>query len=330
MFKLPTLFLCALCVLFLNTDIISQGQPPVCASLTADNPTYFQDFNTLAAPIATTGTYVPVGFGFAEEGTGADLVYGVSSGSSTAPQTYSFGRASGSTMSDRAFGGILGPAVNPTIGACFTNNTNGLITSLLITYDGEMWRLGEAGRADRLDFQYSLNATSLLSGTWVDRDELDFSTPDVSGSQGPRDGNNAIYRRAGITSIISGLSIPAGSTIYFRFRDFDTPSIAEDGLAIDNFSLTATIAPTSATVSLSGRVLTAEGRGVPFALVSISGDSMRTVRTNPFGHYRFTDLTVGQTYIVSVASKSLAMTNSSRMIKLQDEVSGFNFTADPR
>lgn len=328
--KLPLALTCVISALILSAGAYGQGQPPVCASLTADNLSYSQNFDSLAAPPLTIGTSVPSGFGFAEEGSGADLVYGVSPGDSTAAQTYSFGRTSSTAALDRAFGGLRLASVNPTIAGCWINNTNASITSIAITYDGEMWRYGATGRVDRLDFQYSIDATSPLTGTWIDLDELDFSTPNLTGSVGSRIGNDSTNRQAGITSVISGLSVPAGSTFYIRFRDFDTPGTQDDGLAIDNFSLTATISPTSAGVSLSGRVLTAEGRGVPFALVSISGDSPRAVRTNPFGYYRFADLPVGQTYIVSVSSKSLPITNSSRMIKLQDEVSGFDFIADPR
>ena len=54
-------------------------------------------------------------------------------------------------------------------GACFTNNTGAPVTALDIAYIGEQWRLGLAGRrADRLDFQYSLDATS-LADRHVDR-----------------------------------------------------------------------------------------------------------------------------------------------------------------
>jgi hypothetical protein len=46
--------------------------------------------------------------------------------------------------------------------------------------------LGVASRteADRLDFQYSLNATSLTTGTWLNDDNLDFIAPLTSGTVG--------------------------------------------------------------------------------------------------------------------------------------------------
>ena len=51
------------------------------------------------------------------------------------------------------------------------------MTSLAIAYTGEQWRLGATGRTDRIDFQYSLDATSLATGTWADVDNLNFSGP---------------------------------------------------------------------------------------------------------------------------------------------------------
>ncbi|MDZ7622859.1 MAG: hypothetical protein U5J96_00200 [Ignavibacteriaceae bacterium] len=67
--------------------------------------------------------------------------------------------------------------LTPTIGASFTNNTGSLITQIPITYTGEQWRAGvtNRGAADRLDFQFSTDATSLSTGTWTNYDALDFN-----------------------------------------------------------------------------------------------------------------------------------------------------------
>src|SRR6201985_224333 len=69
--------------------------------------------------------------------------------------------------------------------------------------------------------------------------------------------------RTAISSSITGLSIPAGATFFIRFNDVDATG-ADDGLAIDDFSITpqgasATPTPTS-TPSLSiNDVTQAEG-----------------------------------------------------------------------
>jgi predicted extracellular nuclease len=212
---------------------------------------YTQDFNTLAS--TGTSSTVPTGWAFSESGTNANTTYTAGTGSSTTGDTYGFG-ASGNT--ERAFGGLQSGSLIPTIGACFTNDTGGTVTSLVIAYTGEQWRLGALGRADRIDFQYSLNATSLTTGTWVDADALDFSSPVTTGSVGALDGNAAANRTA-ISSTIGGLSIPAGATFYIRWNDFNA-SGSDDGLAVDDFSL----APSGngATPALSiNDVIVAEG-----------------------------------------------------------------------
>ena len=105
--------------------------------------------------------------------------YQAGTGSGTAGDIYSFGAAA---STERALGTLFSGTLNPTIGAQFTNNTGSTVTSLDVSYIGEMWRLGQntAGRAaDRLDFQLSTNATSLTTGTWIDYNSLDFSSPVV-------------------------------------------------------------------------------------------------------------------------------------------------------
>ena len=232
----PTAVICALFVVVFSITVLGQtGQAPACASLTAANPTNNQDFNTLEA-IQAIGTTVPVGFGFSESGSGPNSSYKVSSGSS-AGDTYSFGSG---TSTDRAFG-TLRTATFSTIGGCFVNNTGATISSFTIKYDGELWYLGTTGRTDRLDFQYSTNATGLTDGTWTNFDALDLTTPAPFNSPGPQDGNDSFNRTANITATISLLNIANGAEFYIRFLDVDITG-NEDGLAIDNFSITGTLA----------------------------------------------------------------------------------------
>src|SRR5438128_7180632 len=201
-------------------------------SLTATGVAYTQDFNTLASTGASST--LPAGWALSESGTNANLTYTAGTGSNNAGDTYSFG-ASGST--ERAFGGLQSGSLVPTNGACFTNNTGGTITSLAIAYTGEQWRLGASGRgADRLDFQLSTTATALNTGTWTDYDGLDFSSPLTSGTVGALDGNSSINRTT-ISFTISGLSIASGQTFFVRWLDFNITN-ADDGLSIDDFSLT--------------------------------------------------------------------------------------------
>ena len=192
--------------------------------------TYTQDFDTLAN--TGTSSTVPSGWAFSEAGTGGNTTCTAGTGSGTTGDTYSFGATS---AADRAFGGLQSGTVVPTIGASFLNNTGNTVFELAISYVGEQWRLGATSRVDQLDFQYSLDATSLTSGTWLDVNSLDFTAPTTTGSTGALDGNLAGNRTA-ISNSITGLSLANGSTIWIRWNDFNATG-SDDGLGIDNFSL---------------------------------------------------------------------------------------------
>lgn len=207
-------------------------------NLSALNTAYTQDFNTLAA--TGTSSTVPAGWVFLENGLTTG-VYTAGTGSSGTGDTYSFG-AAGNT--DRAFGSLLSGSVTPTLGAAFTNNTGSTVTTLTVSYTGEQWRLGAIGRPDKLDFQYSLNATSLTTGTWTDVNNLDLIAPVTTGTAGALNGNVSPNRSA-VSFIITGISIPNGATFYFKWNDFDANG-ADDGLGIDDFSLTPGNTPISA------------------------------------------------------------------------------------
>ncbi len=197
-------------------------------SVAALNTAYTENFDTLAQTGVSSTTP-----------TAANTTYTAGTGSSTTGDTYSFGSVAAPT--DRALGGLRTGSLAPTIGAFYKNNTGSTVNALQISYTGEEWRLGNAARTDRLDFQYSTDATSLTTGTWTDVDALDFTTPDTA-TTGLKDGNSAGDRTA-ITSTITGISIASGATFWIRWTDLDA-SGSDDGLAVDDFSLTALNQPT--------------------------------------------------------------------------------------
>src|SRR6185503_10448274 len=95
-------------------------------------------------------------------------------------------------------------------------------------------------------FQYSLNASSLTSGTWINAPSLDFLTPNLTGA-GAHDGNLSANQTQ-VGGSIGFLNIPVGGTFWVRWVDAQLPGGgAEDGLAIDNFSISAV--PEAATLA---------------------------------------------------------------------------------
>ncbi len=86
-------------------------------------------------------------------------------------------------------------------------------------------------------------------------------------------------------------------------------------------------APTAANVSVSGKVLTADGRGLQNAIVTMtdSNGNSRTFRTGSFGYFRFDDIEIGQTYVFQVVSKRF--TFAPQVITINEELTELNFTA---
>ena len=238
----------------------AQGGGPI--SLTALDTPYAQDFDTLA--LAGTSSVVPTGWLFSESGTNANATYTAGTGSGNAGDTYSFG-AAGSP--ERAFGGLQSGSLVPTVGALFTNNTGETITSLEIAYTGEHWRLGTADRVDQINFEYSLDATSLTTGVWSAAPALAFLSPTTAGPAGARDGNLP-GNQAPVAAAITGLAIPPGNTFAIRWIDANATG-ADDGLAVDDFTLIPH-GGGAATVSIADVSVTEGNTGTMTATFSVS------------------------------------------------------------
>ena len=206
----------------------AQAQIP----LTTPGATYNQNFDTLANT-GTTGTALPTGWAFTETGTNADTTYGIGTGSSTTGNTYSFGAAA---STERAFGTLLSGSLTPLIGACFVNNTGVSISTLGISYTGEQWRNGGSNGADRLEFAYSVGATSISTGTYTAVPALNFSSRISSVTAGALDGNLAANRLV-VTADITGLTIATSQSFCIRWVDINVTG-SDDGLAVDDFNLT--------------------------------------------------------------------------------------------
>lgn len=204
--------------------------------LTAASLNYSQNFDTLAS--SGTSSSLPAGWAFSEVGGNANTTYAAGTGNDTAGNTYSFGKA-GST--ERALGGLRSGSLVPQFGVSFVNLAGRAIESVSIGYIGEQWRLGGTGRTDRLSFQYSTDATTLNSGTWTNLSALDFIAPKNSTPTGALDGNAAANRSA-LSGSIAGLNLAQGGSLWLRWSDVDV-SGSDDGLAIDDFSFNATLAP---------------------------------------------------------------------------------------
>jgi hypothetical protein len=91
-----------------------------------------------------------------------------------------------------------------------------------------------------------------------------------------------------------------------------------------NYSLFV-MAPTAASVSIGGRVFGGSGRGLRNAYVILTDDqgASRTVQTSAFGYYRFEEVEVGRTYILTVQSKRYEF--EPQVIFVTEELTELNF-----
>lgn len=89
------------------------------------------------------------------------------------------------------------------------------------------------------------------------------------------------------------------------------------------------LAPTAASVTVSGRVLTSTGRTVNRARVTITdmlGNS-RAALTNAFGYFRIGNIAAGESHLVWVVSRRY--TFEPQLISVGQDVTGLTITALP-
>jgi uncharacterized protein len=247
--KLPHLF-AALTMFGCSAQALAQ------VNLTSTSTAVVQNFDTLAA--TGTSAVLPTGWVLSETGTGAAAngIYTAGTGTGNAGDSYSFGATA---IAERALGSVRSGTVAAAYGAQLQNNTGGLLTGVQIAYTGEQWRIANtaAARDDRLLFEYSLDATSLITGTWTPLAALDFVNPiKTAAAAGALDGNLPA-NRAAVSGNVTGLSVANLGSVWIRWTDVDA-SGADDGLAIDDVSITAAGSGTSIAASVND-VSVAEG-----------------------------------------------------------------------
>ncbi len=239
---------CIAVICLLGLDLQAQG-----TMYSLKKTTYSQNFDFPdSLDWRGLSSAVPVGWTFFETGPSANLTYLAGNGDSFLGDTYSFG-PQGSARSDRAFGTLRDGNLSSIIGVNFQNDLGSPITSLNISYTGEQWHLGTrtGDTPDRLVFSYKIGGGTLTDGSWIQVNNLDFLSPTTSGSAGALNGNDPANQTA-VSYTLSDLNIADGQSFWLRWADFDNRD-GNDGLAIDNFSMT--IIPEPSLWGLGGGML---------------------------------------------------------------------------
>ncbi len=227
------------------------------ANYAVTNGTYTQDFDGLPSTgtFSFTGTGAfnlsacPVsasnanGWQFAKYGPApptGNANFIVDNGNSTAGSVYSYGTTA---SSDRGLGVLVSSTLQPSIGLVLTNTTSDVLRTVTISFTGEQWRSGASGNPTTLHFSYSLNGTSISTGTYTAVTALDFSTPPANlgiTTAGPLDGNLPANQTAvgPFTFSLNGNWAP-GQTLVLHW-EATRGSGSGDGLAIDDFNFSAT------------------------------------------------------------------------------------------
>lgn len=145
-------------------------------------------------------------------------------------------------------------------------------------------------------------------------------------------GSPAYDKGSAATTPLAELMPPITTDQRGSTRPVDNTGIANatggDGSDIGAVEMQIT---TAAEVSISGRVLSSEGRGITNARITVTGDSLpapRVVFTGRSGAYVVNGLLVGETYIVTVGSRRFTFIPASRAITLVDNVIDLDFIAE--
>jgi hypothetical protein len=91
------------------------------------------------------------------------------------------------------------------------------------------------------------------------------------------------------------------------------------------------LGPTSAQVSVGGRVTTADGRGIRNVAIKLTAPNgtVRFVLSSSFGYFNFENVPAGETYVINATAKQFTFSQPTRVIFVSEDIKGINFTADP-
>ena len=90
------------------------------------------------------------------------------------------------------------------------------------------------------------------------------------------------------------------------------------------------LAPSAASVSLGGRITTADGSGIRNVSVTLTqaDGSTRTALTASFGFFRFDEIAVGQTVIITVQAKRFTFIQPTLILNVAEDSTEINFVAN--
>lgn len=226
-------------------------------SITDLDTDYNQNFNSLS-PTYLDNSYelLPEGWLAKEYGSNANEEYRAESGELAGGDLYSFGDAFGPDSLERAMGSIgSGSLYAVHYGIPFVNETEETISSVNISYRGELWRVGNADRGtgqDTLHFFYGVNKGEIFAEGYTSLPVLNFVSPAAPGD--PRNQESVDGNAPGQFTLIEAsfdVTIAPSDTLWIKWFDHNSSSY-DDGLAVDD--LTVSFSAIEAPISLFGEI----------------------------------------------------------------------------
>lgn len=138
----------------------------------------------------------------------------------------------------------------------------------------------------------------------------------LTGSQAVNAGNNA-----------QALDTDNATALTTDQRGAGFPRIVNGTVDIGAFE--SALGTTAALVSIGGRVLTSDGRGIRNARVMLtdSNGETRAAVTGKSGAYGFADVAAGETYVIRVFAKRFQFTQNTQVHAASEDVADINFVA---
>lgn len=207
---------------------LSFGQTTI--SLIGVNVPYSEDFSGMGA---TQTDFIP-GWTAINVANGATLTMAATDGSASSGNVYNVGSTG---TEERAFGTIADGSTVPALGAVFTNNTGSTVSKIAVQTRMEQWRESDnAGVNETVAFSYSLDATSLDTGTWITVTALDLKEKLTAVTTNAAVNGNLLANYTNLANIITGLNWANGTNLWIKWTD--TNDAGNNGLyAIDNFTI---------------------------------------------------------------------------------------------
>lgn len=123
----------------------------------------------------------------------------------------------------------------------------------------------------------------------------------------------------------------AANLTYFQGDGIHTNNAGQaviSGIFANAFPVTVA---TSLTVTVSGRVSTASGRGIPNVVITLTdpAGNMRMARTSSLGYYRFKGVAAGQAVNISARAKRSIFNQPLQTLNINEDAINVDFVAHP-